>query len=147
MAKPQPLQRIRNLIGQDRGLAVLLPEAERLRALNLRLARVMPSAVARSCQVVAVINGEARVFCGNGAAASRLRSLATTAARALSTETDPVASLRVRVQAEWSRPDRPEKPGLDRGALTAWDELDKTLPEGGLKSAVEHLLRHHRQDR
>jgi hypothetical protein len=147
MAIQQSFQRIRKLIGQDRGLAVLLPEAERLRDLNLRLARALPAAVTRACRVVAVVNGEARIFCDSGAAASRLRSQATTAARALSSDTCPVDRLKVRVEASWSRTERPEKRGLGRGALNAWDDLDRTLPESELKSAVESLLRHHRQDR
>jgi hypothetical protein len=147
MAIQQSFQRIRKLIGQDRSLALLLPEAERLRDLNQRLACALPPAVARACRVVAVSNGEARVSCASGSAASRLRSQATTAARALSSEACPVDRLRVRVEADWSRPERPEKPGLGGGALSAWDELDRELPESELKSAVENLLRHHRQVR
>ncbi len=147
MATPPSFQRIRKLIGQDRALAVLLPEAERLRDLNLRLARALPSAVARACRVMAVINGEARIACDSGAAASRLRSQATTAARALASDACPVDRLKVRVEASWSRPERPEKRGLGRGALSAWDELDRELPQSELKLAVESLLRHHRQDR
>jgi hypothetical protein len=147
MAIKQPLQRVRTLIGQDRGLAVLLPEAERLQELNRRLGLALPPAVARACRVVGVANGEARVACDNGAAASRLRSQATTAAKALTSAACPVDRLRVRVQADWSRPDRPPKRGMDRAALVAWDELDRDLPEGGLKAAVERLISHHRQGR
>ncbi|NCS65758.1 MAG: hypothetical protein COS39_11050 [Hydrogenophilales bacterium CG03_land_8_20_14_0_80_62_28] len=145
MAFQQPLRRIRALIGEDRGLAVLLPEAERLREMNLRLGRALPPTVADACHVVAVANGEARVFCANGAAASRLRSLATTAAKALSSSGCPVDRLRVRVEAGWSRPDRPEKKALGRSALSAWDALDRELPESGLKAAVERLLSHQRK--
>ena len=144
MAISTPFNRISAFIAQDRGLAVALPEAERLRGLNRRLSRRLPPAVAKGCRVVAVANGEARVFCDNGAAASRLRSLATTAVKALATDACPVDRLRVRVRAEWSQPERPGKPGLGGTALQAWDELDRTLPDGGLKAAVEHLLDHHR---
>jgi hypothetical protein len=147
MAIPQSFQRIRKLIGEDHALAVLLPEAERLREFNLRLARALPAVVARSCRVMAVVNGEARVFCNSGAAASRLRSQAKTAAKALTSESCPVDRIKVRVEADWSRSERPAKRGLDRGALNAWDALDRELPDGGLKTAVEILLRHHRQDR
>lgn len=145
MAFPSAFQRVRVLIGQDRQLAVLLPEARRLRELNERLARVLPRAVAAACQVVAVSGGEALVLCGNGAAASRLRSQANSVARALSTEAQPVDRIKARVQADWARPERPEKKGLGRGALTAWDELEHELPDGDLKSAVDRLLAHHRR--
>lgn len=145
MAYPSPFQRVRVLIGQDRNLAVLLPEARRLRELDIRLARVLPRAVAKSCQVVAVTNGEALILCGSGAAASRLRSQANSVARALSSDTQPVNRIKARVQADWARPDRPEKAGLGRGALAAWDELEHELPEGDLKSAIDRLLEHHRK--
>lgn len=145
MAIQQPLRRIRTLIGQDRSLAALVPEAERMRDLNRRLGRVLPSALARACRVVAVANGEARVVCDSGTAASRLRSLATSTARALSSETCPVERVRVRVQADWSRPEPREKPGLGRRALDAWDELEHELPDGDLKSAIDRLIAHHRK--
>lgn len=147
MAKQSSLQRLRLLIGQERSLAVLLPEAERLKALNDRLKHVLPPAVARSCQVVATANGEARILCASGAAAARIRSQSSTLARALSTPNHPVDRIRVRVEADWSRPDRPAKQGMGRAALSAWNELDHELPSGALKEAVEHLLRHHRASR
>ncbi|MDD4882683.1 MAG: DciA family protein [Gallionellaceae bacterium] len=147
MAIRTSFQRIRVLIGQERGLAVLLPEARRLRALNDRLVTVLPRAVAQACQVVAVANGEALVLCGNGSAASRLRSQANSVARALSSEAQTVDRIKVRVQADWARPDRPAKTGLGRGALTAWDELEHKLPDGDLKSAIDRLLDHHRRSR
>lgn len=145
MAYPFYFPRVRTLIGQDRALLVLVPEAERLRALTGRLACVLPPALARACQVVAVRDGEALVLCGNGAAAARVRSQAAAAVRALTTPATPVERLKVRVQADWARPDRPEKPVLGRAALSAWDELDQALPDGALKAAVERLLARHRR--
>jgi hypothetical protein len=147
MAFPSSLQRVRVLIGQDRQLAVLLPEARRLKDLNDRLARVLPRAVARACQVVAVVDGEAMVLCGNGSATSRLRSQANSVARALSSDSQPVDRIKARVEANWARPERPEKAGLGRGALAAWDELEHELPDGDLKSAIDRLLAHHRRQR
>lgn len=145
MAYPSPFQRVRVLIGQDRALAVLLPEAQRLRELNGRLARVLPVAVARACQVASVRDGEALILCGNGAVASKVRGLATSVARALATESLPVDRIKVRVRADWARPDRPPKKGLGNGALKAWNELEHELPDGDLKRAVDRLLGHHRR--
>ena len=147
MANGLPLQPIRNVLDRDRNLALLLPAAKRLRELDRRLRRILPAPMARACRIVAVTDGEARITCDNGAAASRVRSLATTVARALSTEAAPVDRLRVRVGAEPARPERPAKPGLGHGALAAWMELDRELPDGGLKQAVDGLLRHHRPGR
>lgn len=140
MAKPFSFQRVRTLIGQDRSLAVLLPEARRLRELDGRLAQVLPRALAQSCRVAAVADGEALVMCGNGAAAARVRGLATRIARAL--EVDRV---KVRMRADWARPERPAKAGLGGQALAAWDELEHELPDGELKTAIDRLLRHHRK--
>jgi hypothetical protein len=145
MAFKTPLQRIRVLIGQDRALAVLLPEAQRLRELDDRLARALPRAVAEACRVAALVDGEALIMCANGAAASRVRGTATTLARALSTDKQPVDRLKVKVRADWARPERPEKAGMARGALTAWDELEHTLPDGDLKAAVDRLISHQRK--
>lgn len=139
MAFPSTPRRVRAFIGQDRALAVLLPEAERLRELNGRLARLLPKAVARVCQVVAARDGDALVYCGSGAAAARVRSQAAGLARALAVE-----AVRVRVQADWARPERPPKAGLGRRALAAWDELEQALPEGDLKQAVDRLIARHR---
>jgi hypothetical protein len=145
MAIHPSFQRVRALIGQDKTLAVLLPEARRLRELNARLDRALPSALAGACQVVEVNDGEALILCGNGSVSARLRGMATTVARALASDTLPVDRLKVKVRADWARPDRPEKAGLGGGALTAWDALEHDLPDGDLKSAIDRLLDHHRQ--
>lgn len=146
MATNPSFQRVRSLIGQDRGLAVLLPEARRLRELDGLLARVLPAGLGGQCRVVAVRNGEALILCGSGGAAARVRSMAPTLARALNTEPQPVDRIKVKVMADWSRADRPEKAGLGRRALTAWDTLEQGLPDGALKAAIDRLLKHHRAD-
>lgn len=145
MAYPFYFQRVRALLGRDPTLAVLLPEAERLRVLNGRLAQALPPALARACQVAAVRNGEAVVVCGNGAAAARVRSQATSLARTLTAPAWPVERIKVRVQADWARPERRAKPGLGAAALQAWDELEHALPDGALKAAVDRLLARHRR--
>lgn len=138
---------IRGLLRQDRTLAVLLPEAERLRQLNRRFAGTVPAAVARACQIVALSDGEAFIQCASGAAANRLRSQSTGIARVLSTETAPVERLRVKVRADWSQPEPREKHGMGSDALAAWDDLDRQLPDSELKDAVERLLGHQRRGR
>jgi len=137
------LVRVRGLIAQDRSLAVLVPEAERLRGLNLRFGKAVAPAVARVCRVVALQGTTALVHCGNGAAASRLRSQATTVARALSSAELPVESLKIKLRADWNLPPRPEKAGMGTQAVAAWAELEAQLPEGGLKEAVDRLIHHH----
>ena len=112
--------------------------------LNRRFAGVVPAAVARACAVAAVQGETAVIFCGNGAAASRVRAQAKGVARALSRKDAPVSSLRVKVRADWSVPERPEKQDMPRAGLKAFRDLDATLPDGELKNAVERLLAHRR---
>lgn len=138
--RPSPLVRVRGLLQAERQFAVALPEAERLAGLNRLLAGVVPKAVARACRVAAVQGETAVVFCANGAAASRVRAQAKGLAQALSRGGAPVAELKVRVRADWSQPEPPEKHDLPVAALSAFRELDQSLPEGGLKDAVERLL-------
>jgi hypothetical protein len=52
--RPSSLVRVSGLLQADRGLAVALPEAERLAALQRRFAGVVPKAVALACRVAAI---------------------------------------------------------------------------------------------
>lgn len=112
--------------------------------LNHRFAGVVPEAVARACSVAAIQGETAIVFCGNGAAASRVRAQAKGVARALSRTDAPVSGVRVKVRADWSVPERPEKRDMSAAGVRAFRELDAALPEGDLKAAVERLLSHRR---
>lgn len=138
--KPSPLVRLRGLLQADRQFAVALPEAEQLVGLNRQLAGVVPKAVARACRVAAVQGDTAVVFCANGAAASRVRAQTKGVILALCKIGAPVAHLKVRVRADWSLPEPPEKHDLSNTALQAFRELDEALPDGDLKVAVERLL-------
>lgn len=140
---PSPLQRVRGVLAEDRALALLLPEARRLRELNRLFARAAPAGLAHACRVAAVTGETALIHCGHGAAAARLRSQAESLARALSTEDRVIATIKVKVRADWAAPDRPVKQGMNDTALSAWLALDQALPPGGLKDAVDRLLRHH----
>ena len=138
--RPSPLVRVRGLLQADHSLAVALPEAERLVALNRRFAGVVPKAVALACRVAAIQGDTALVFCANGAAASRVRAQAKGVAQALAQADAPVGSVKVKVRADWSLPERPEKHDMPAAALGAFRELENTLPDGELKDAVERLL-------
>jgi hypothetical protein len=134
------MQRVRAILRSDPTLAVALPEAERLRELNRRFATVVPAAVARACRVAAIQGETALVYCANGAAASRVRSQATGVGQALTRPDVPVLAVKVKVRADWTLPEKHEKAGLGSAALAAFRDLDKELPEGDLKAAVDALL-------
>jgi len=145
--KPFSLERVRGVIARERSLALLLPEADRLAELNRRLARALPPAIAAACRVAAVQGSTALVYCGNGAAASRLRSQAKTVAGQLADAATPIDDLKVKLRADWNLTPKPAKPGMAPPALAAWREFDAELPEGALKAAVDRLLAHHRGER
>jgi hypothetical protein len=138
------LQRIRGLIQAERALAVLLPEAERMAALNRRMATVLPARVAARCRAMALEGETLLLHCDNSAAASRVRSQAKSLAEALSTPRAPITALKVKVRADWAQAEKAEKAGLGRSALGALDQLAGDLPEGGLKEAVSRMLEHQR---
>lgn len=146
MAHPSlPLQRLRSLLAGERSLAVLLPQARRIHALNRVFARAVPPGVARVCRLVALQGDTAVVYCAHGAAAARLRSQTRSLAEALSAAGEPVHVVMVKVRADWAAPERPTKAGMAPAALAAWSELEAALPAGDLKRAVARLLRHQRR--
>jgi hypothetical protein len=138
--RPSPFQRVRGILRGDPTLAVALPEAERLHDLNRRFAGVVPAAVARACRVVAIQGETALLYCANGAAASRVRSQASGVGRALTRPEAPVTAVKVKVRADWTLPEKREKTGMAAAGLAAFRELDRQLPEGDLKAAVDALL-------
>lgn len=141
---PLPLQRVRGVLAEDRALALLLPEARRLAELNRLFAGAAPPGLAHACRVAAVTGETALIYCGYGAAAARLRSQAESLARALSTEERKVSAIKVKVRADWAAPERSVKQAMGEAALAAWLALDRALPPGDLRDAVERLLRHQR---
>lgn len=112
--------------------------------LNRRFAGVVPAAVARACAVAAIQGETAIIFCGNGAAASRVRAQAKGVARALSQDEAPVHGVRVKVRADWCVPERPEKRDMPAAGVRAFRDLDARLPDGDLKAAIQRLLAHRR---
>lgn len=139
------LRRLRGLIQDDRTLAVLIPEAERLARLDRHLATMLPTALARRCRAMALDGETLVVHCDNGAAAARLRSQATGLAKALATPKQPIAGLKVKVRADWNVAEKPEKPGLGANALAALGAFEASLPEGGLRGALRRMLEHQRR--
>lgn len=142
--RPFPLLRVRGLLQAEPHFAVALPEAERLFELNRRFAGVVPAAVARACRIAAVQGDNAVIFCANGAAASRVRAQAKGVASALSRADAPVGSIKVKIRADWSVPPAPEKHDIPTAGLNAFKALEGSLPDGGLKSALERLLNRRR---
>lgn len=139
----QPL-RLRGLLKQNSSLAALLPEAERLRALDQALARVVGPQIGQACRVAALQGSVVIVYCRSGAAAARLRAQSASVLRALAMPGQSLTELRIKVRADWAVPPRPEKLGMDRKAVAAWEELETQVHDDALKAAVARLIRHQR---
>ena len=143
--RPFSLVRVRGLLQAERQFAVALPEAERLFGLNRRFAEVVPAAVAKACHVAAVQGEIALIYCGNGAAASRVRAQAKGVASVLSCPDVPISSVKVKIRADWSVPTPPEKHDIPAAGINAFKALENSLPDGDLKTALERLLSHHQR--
>ncbi len=142
--RPFTLQRVRGLLRSEPQFAVALPEAERLFELNRRFAGIVPAAVARACRVAAIHDEVALIPCANGAAASRVRAQAKGVAGVLSRPEAPVASVKVKIRADWNLPPAPEKHDIPASGLYAFEQLEGSLPEGDLKSALARLIKRRR---
>ncbi|OYY94301.1 MAG: hypothetical protein B7Y41_08255 [Hydrogenophilales bacterium 28-61-23] len=138
--RPFQLVRVSGLLQAQQQLAVALPEAERMFELNRRFAGVVPPAVARACTVAALQGDVALIFCANGAAASRVRAQAKGVASVLSRADAPIGSLKVKIRADWSVPTPAEKQDIPTVGLNAFKQLENSLPDGALKTALERLI-------
>ena len=119
-----------------------------MRRLNHALAATVSPQLARACQIVAVQGGEVTAFCSSGATAARLRSQSASVLRALGRALPELTELRVKVRADWAVAPRPEKSGMSRQALQAWQALEAELSEDdALKQAVARLIQHQREGR
>lgn len=139
----QPL-RLRSLLKENSSLAALLPEAERLRELERRLERAVGPRLARACRVAGQQGDAVVVYCSSGTVAARLRAQSASILRALASPGQSLAELKVKVRADWAQPVRPEKPGMGREALAAWEALEAEVHDEALKAAVARLIRHQR---
>jgi hypothetical protein len=132
--------RLRGLLQAERQFAIALPEAERLHGLNRRFAGVVPPAVARACWIAALQGEVAIIFCANGAAASRVRAQAKGVASVLNRSDAPVSCLKVKIRADWNVPAPAEKKDIPVAGINAFKALQGSLPDGDLKTALDHLL-------
>ena len=140
MMKPS-FTRPHDCLAAERKLAVLLPEARHLRALEQQLAPVL-GGLATQYRVGRVVAGQVHIECANGAVAARLRSLTRRILDALARAGVDADGLKIRVRADAEYTPPPRKPEIGAAGRRAWSELEKSLPAGGLRDAVDRLLKH-----
>lgn len=117
-----------------------------LSTLQKQFDAVLPARFRGWAQVVALEDGELRVLCSNGAIASRLRLEARNLADALQKRGLPVRRVNLKVQPTSSRKPLPPraKPPLSVSARQAFESASEHLQEGEVKTALQNLLRHHK---
>lgn len=132
-----------DLIQGDRKLAELAGRAQQLMRLDAAWRRLLPDALAEGSQAVCV-NGDALVvFAANAAVASRLRFLESTLLPRLAEAGYPARVLRIRVAAPLAPPrNRENRLKIGEKGLSALAEAADSLPDEGLRRALETFVRH-----
>ena len=127
------------------GLAV---HAKALLKTQAALDRALPAALSGHVRVMQLENSVLSLACDSGAVASRLRHQTDALMASLGKQGVAVTAVRVSVNpdllARYTHP--VEKTGLPPAALDGLAHLNAEIEDGPLKDALEHLLRHHRQD-
>lgn len=126
----------------------LAARARELLALQVRLDRVLPAALAGHVRVMQFAQGTLSLACESGAVAARLRHQHDALRDSLGKTGLAVERLRVTVNpALVPRYVHPvEKAGLSDTALADLAGLNASIEDGPLKQALDRLLRHHRRD-
>ncbi len=121
-------------------------QALALSSLQRQFDAALPARFRGGVQVVAFEDGELRVLCSNGAIASRLRLEAQNLAEALQKRGLPVRRVSLKVQPTSLRKPLPPraKPPLPVSARQAFESASEHLQEGEVKTALQNLLRHHK---
>lgn len=127
--------------------AALRARAQALIALQDQVDRCLPAALTGHARVLQLQDGQLRVACDSGAAASRLRHLSEPLIAGLAGRGLAVDAVRVSVNPELLLSPHPAvaKPGLPPAALDSLAQLNDGIADGPLKQALGRLLRHHRQ--
>jgi len=141
------VQKIAALIRTTGNLKALADKARRLAEWQKRYADSAPPALARASRVAGFRSGTLLLWADNAAVAAKLKQLTPRLMTAMNKEANEVTSIRVQVQPARitkSLEKRAAKPGLTPRVLDHFVRLSETVPDPGLKTALETLVAHHR---
>lgn len=129
--------------------ASLQARAQALIALQDQVDRSLPAALTGHVRALQLQDGQLRLACDSGAAASRLRHLSERLVAGLAARGLAVDAVRVSVNPELLATPRTTvaKPGVPPTAIDSLAQLSDGIADGPLKQALGRLLRHHRQPR
>ncbi len=128
--------------------ADVLGTARRLLAAETILREALPPALGAACRACRIDGTRLTLAVPTASHAAKLRQLGPRAAASLRARGWDIEDVRISVQADAGTAlpaaGRTPGPGLDAGALQAFETLGAHLPDGPLAQAVARLLRHHR---
>lgn len=127
------------------GPANVLARGQALLALQARLDKLLQESFRGQVFVADLKDGILSLACAHGALATRLRSEGPHLAEAFTEQGLAVQQVKFLVRPDlplYRGPSKPKAP-LSQGALNALTEVEKTLEQGGLQTAVRRMIRRH----
>ncbi|BBP05762.1 hypothetical protein TPL01_29760 [Sulfuriferula plumbiphila] len=143
-----PARQAHAFLAENDKLRQLAAQVQALLALQRIWETVVPASLAGVSHIGKSDAGEVTIYCGNGAAAAKLRQLLPTLAEALRGKGVATANLQVKVRAQAIAVQMHalHKREISRAGLDNIAQLRDRLEAGELKSALDHLLARHRPD-
>lgn len=134
-------------VGRDSQLSRLVQRVETLTQVLEIIRRAAPPELAPLCLGAAWHGSELLIALPHSAAATRLRMATPAMLAALQAAGWHATAIRPKVQVTLQRqkPQRTKQLSMPESALNAFSELAQTVENDELRTAVEALLRHHRQ--
>ena len=142
------LQKIQTLLGASDELKGLSARTRRLRELQTLYVGSAPRELAEASRVRNYRAGTLFVSADNAAVAAKLKQLAPTVLASIRKSEAEITALRIDVQvsgAAYERRPKSRKVPLSPDALGKLESLSERVADGGLKSALESLVRRHRR--
>ena len=142
-----PLSKIGNLLGSATELKALAARARRMRELQTLYFGSAPRELASSSRVKNYRAGTLLIAADNAAVAAKLKQLAPSLLASIRKTEADITGIRIEVQVKGAlheRPRKSNKSALSTDAIKKFEELEKRIPAGDLKSALGNLVRRHR---
>ena len=145
-----PLRTIGTLLGATDELKALSARARRMRELQTLYLGSAPRDLGRLSRVKNLRGGTLLISADNAAVASKLKQLSPTLLASIRKNEAEITAIKIEVQVSGALHERKlksKKAPLTADAIQEFDTLANRMPDGGLKSALARLVRHHRKAR
>lgn len=134
-------QPIKNLLGRQPEFRAILDKSAQLSSLQRRFVATAPAYLTQGSQVSSLAFGILIVVTSNATIAAKLRQLAPDIAAKMRSKGCEVNGIQVKVQVSYLPRPSPAVPrSLTPAAQQALEQLDHTLADSPLKSALSRML-------